>query len=77
MTPPNPVDRPPEFLTLDVLSGDSIGDISRRAVKLADAKKLPVRFTFQGVPLEAKEGDDPWTIGNFWFRNRDKKGSAS
>lgn len=80
MNPPNPVGRPVtkkreeklEFLTMDVGSSDSIGDACRRAVKIADAKHTPVRFVFQGVPLEAKEDDDPWTVANFWFKNRPK-----
>lgn len=81
MTPTKqPVGRPakkkreekPEFMEMPVLNGDSIGDACRRAVKLADAKHTPVRFVFQGVQLEAKEDDDPWTVANFWFRNRPK-----
>lgn len=76
MTTKQPVGRPvtkkppvkPEFLECPVLSGDSIGEACRRAVRMADAKHTKVRFTFQGVPLEANEGDDEWDLANKWFR---------
>ena len=80
MTTKQPVGRPktkprpvkPEFIEMAVLSGDSIGDACRRAVKQAAAKHTKIRFTFQGVQLEANEDSDEWTIANHWFRNRNK-----
>lgn len=83
MTPTNPVGRPltkkrppkPAFLVMPVSPGDSIGEACRRAVRMADAKHTTVRFTYQGMDLEAKEGDDEWTIANGWFRAQ--KGKAS
>jgi hypothetical protein len=80
MSTRNPVGRPktkprpvkPEFLEMPVLSGDSIGDACRRAVKQAAAKHTKVRFIFQGIPLEANEDDDEWEIANHWFKNRPK-----
>lgn len=79
-TTPNPVGRPvtkeppvkPEFLTVDVGPTDSIGDVSRRAVKLADAKKCPVRFTFHGIHVEALPDEDVWDPANRWFKLRQK-----
>lgn len=73
-----PVTKPrpdkPECLDMPVLSGDSIGDASRRAVRLADANKCPVRFIFQGVPLEANPGEEQWDVGDRWFKAQ--KGKA-
>lgn len=86
MTTPTkqPVGRPvtkepplkPDFLTVDVGPSDSIGDVSRRAVKLADSKKCPVRFTFQGIEVQALPDEDEWDPGNRWFAAK-KKGVAS
>ncbi len=83
MTPPNPVGRPPmkeppqnqEFVTMDTISGDSIGEASRRAVRMADAKKCPVRFTYQGIVLEANPDEDPWDVGDRWFTAKKKASS--
>lgn len=83
-TTPNPVGRPvtkeppvkPEHLTVEVGPSDSIGDVSRRAVKLADAKQCPVRFTFQGIHVEALPDEDVWDPANRWFAAK-KKGVAS
>ncbi len=69
-TKPRPVK--PEFIEMAVLSVDSIGDACRRAVKQAAAKHTKVRFTFQGVQLEANEDSDEWEIANHWFKNRPK-----
>lgn len=65
-----------ESVTMDVLSGDSIGEASRRAVRMADAKKCPVRFTYQGIVLTANPDEDPWDVGDRWFVAK-KKGTAS
>jgi hypothetical protein len=80
----NPVGRPtkpkqreekPAFLTVDAGPSDSIGDVSRRAVKLADANKCPVRFVFQGIAVEALPEEDIWDPANRWFALK-KKGAA-
>lgn len=72
MTKPRPAK--PEYLDMPVLSGDSIGDASRRAVRLADAKKTKVRFRFQEVDLEVSPDDDPMDGVNAWMRAQ--KGKA-
>lgn len=84
MTTKNPVGRPTKpkpredkaaFITLTVNPGESIGEVCRRAVREAGYKHCLVRFTFQGVDLEATEDVDPWDLGNIWFRSQ-KKGAA-
>lgn len=78
----NPVGRPitkqrppkPEFLTVVAGPTDSIGDVSRRAVKLADAKHCPVHFTFQGIEIVALPDEDIWDPANRWFKAQ--KGKA-
>lgn len=66
----------PEFLTMIVASGESIGDCSRRAVKLADQHKCPIRFQFGGIDVEALPEEDQWDCANRWFA-ASKKGLAS
>lgn len=66
----------PEFLTVDVGPSDSIGDVSRRAVKLADQHKCPIRFQFGGIDVEALPEEDQWDCANRWFA-ASKKGWVS
>lgn len=58
----------PEFLTVVAGPTDSIGDVSRRAVKLADSKQCPVHFTFQGIHVEALPDEDVWDPANRWLK---------
>lgn len=62
------LDPKPAFLTMIVNTGDSIGEACRRAVRLADQKHCPIRFTYQGMDLEAQEGADEWDLANRWFQ---------
>ena len=65
----------PEFLEMPVQPGESIGEVCRRAVRLANQKHTVIQFVFQGMVLEAREDDDEWEIGNKWFATQ-KKGAA-
>lgn len=76
MNTKNPVGRPvtkkreprQEVIEMAVLSGDSIGDASKRAVRLADARKTQVRFVFGGVDLVAEPDGDAMDCVNAWMR---------
>lgn len=76
MKPKRPVGRPvtknpdakPDYLTICAGPTDSIGEVSKRAVKLADARKCPVKFVFQGIEVTAMPGEDGWDVGDRWFK---------
>ncbi len=78
MTTKNAVGRPqtkerpvnPEFLTLSVAQGDSIGEAGRRAVKLADHRGCKVRFVFDGIQIEVLPGQDAMDPVNMWIKCR-------
>jgi len=84
MTTKNPVGRTttkmrepkPEFLSMPVQPREAIGEVCRRAVRLAQQKHTVIRFNYQGMDLEAAEDSDEYDLMNYWFRNRDRKGAA-
>jgi hypothetical protein len=79
-TTKQPVGRPitkarpvkPDWLESQVLPGDSIGEASKRAVRLANARHSRVRFVYQGLTIEAEEDGDAMDCVNFWLKNRVK-----
>lgn len=71
-TKPRPVR--PEFLAMIVQPGESIGEVCRKAVRMANQKHCRICFNYQGMELEAREGDEAWSIADQWFHAQ--KGKA-